>query len=148
MGFGTDKSKERESGWWAGRGLENTLSDAVCAGAAVFQDSIVRDTEAQKDVHGHVDNGRRLFSMSCATCHNVNTESSGPALRGILDRAPSKQWIYDFIRNSTRVIQSGDQYANNLFKEFDGERMPHFPGFTDQELDDILTYIEAETKEE
>src|SRR5690606_4395539 len=62
--------------------------------------------------------GKQLFDTNCKTCHRVDTRLIGPPLAGVYDRAPSIQWIKDFIHNSSAVIASGDEYAVNLFNEY------------------------------
>ena len=56
--------------------------------------------------------GQALFDTNCKTCHRVHQKLVGPALAGVYDRAPSIDWIKSFIKNSSAVIASGDEYAN------------------------------------
>src|SRR5690606_2337016 len=64
-----------------------------------------------------ISQGEQLFKANCQACHRVDRKFVGPALAGVYDRAPSIQWIIDFVHNSTAVIQSGDKYAKDLFAE-------------------------------
>ena len=62
--------------------------------------------------------GKQLFKDNCAACHNRNMKSVlvGPALGGVKERWKNNDAnIYDFIRNSEAVINSGNNYAKNLF---------------------------------
>lgn len=43
--------------------------------------------------------GKALFQANCAACHNPLKDATGPALQGISGRAPSKEWIYSWIKN-------------------------------------------------
>ena len=94
-----------------------------------------------------INTGANLFKAYCAACHGINRDLVGPALAGIEDRAPDKKWIYEFIKNPSSLIDSGDEYANKIFKEYNNTQMTAFPILTDNEIDDILEYIKAETNQ-
>ncbi len=87
--------------------------------------------------------GKSLFSANCKSCHNIHEKMVGPALANVYDRAPSIDWIKAFIKNPTRVIQSGDQYAVDLFEEY-GVYMTAF-ALEDEQIMDILAYVQDET---
>lgn len=87
--------------------------------------------------------GRQLFNGNCKVCHAINEVVVGPALAGVHERRPT-DWLHAFIRNSQRVIQSGDAYAVNLFNQYNKTQMPAF-NFSDEEINSILAYIKNET---
>ncbi|MDH5598037.1 MAG: c-type cytochrome, partial [Cyclobacteriaceae bacterium] len=87
--------------------------------------------------------GQQLFEANCKTCHRVHEKYVGPALQNVYNRAPSIDWIKTFIKNPTKVINSGDQYANDLYNEYK-TIMTGFP-FEDDQIVSILSYIKAET---
>ncbi|MCB0448739.1 MAG: c-type cytochrome [Confluentibacter sp.] len=95
--------------------------------------------------------GKSLFNANCAACHQLDKKMTGPALRNVeekivaegLDRA----WIYEWIRNSSGLIKSGDAYANKIYNEFGGAAMSPFPQLSNEDIDNILAYT-AEVKEE
>lgn len=89
--------------------------------------------------------GGQLFRMNCAACHNQRMEMdlSGPALYGVMNRVPSREWVYGFIRNSQEVIASGDPYAIQLYEEWNKTQMTAMPHLTDQDIEDLILYIEA-----
>lgn len=87
--------------------------------------------------------GRQLFTGNCTVCHALNEVVVGPALSAVHERRPVP-WLKDFIRNSQKVIQSGDAYAVNLYNEYNKTQMPAF-NFSDEELESILAYIKHET---
>jgi hypothetical protein len=49
-----------------------------------------------------------------------------------------------WIKNSQAVIQSGDEYAVNLYNEYNQTVMPSYP-FTDDEVMSVLAYIKQES---
>ena len=86
--------------------------------------------------------GKALFQSNCASCHNPVKDATGPALQGKSKQVPSKQWIYDWVHNSSKVIASGDKYANDLFNEWNRTPMTHFPNLSEKEIDAIIAYVD------
>ena len=91
-------------------------------------------------------NGESLFNANCKTCHRVHQKLVGPALANVYDRAPSIEWLKAFIRNSAAVIASGDEYANNIYNEYNKTQMTAFTGLKDDQIMSLLAYIKAETE--
>lgn len=90
--------------------------------------------------------GKQLFDTNCKTCHRVDSRLIGPPLAGVYDRAPSIQWIIDFVQNSSAVIASGDEYAVNLFNEYNKVQMTAFSSLKDQDVLNILGYVKTEAE--
>ena len=86
--------------------------------------------------------GDALFKGQCAQCHAVNEVVVGPALAGISQRRPVS-WLIPWIKNSSKVVASGDEYAVELYNKYGKQQMPSF-ALSDQEVKSILTYIDAE----
>lgn len=101
-----------------------------------------QESSSADDLGGDVENGKALFNANCASCHQVYKRSTGPALHGSLERAPSRQWLYDWIHNSTELIKSGDSYANEIYEEYNRTAMTHFPQLSEDDIDDIIAYTE------
>lgn len=89
--------------------------------------------------------GKQLFDANCRTCHRVDQRLIGPPLAGVWERAPSIEWIQNFVRNSSAVIASGDPYAVNLFNEYNKVLMTSFP-LKDEQIMNILGYVKAEAE--
>jgi predicted CXXCH cytochrome family protein len=87
--------------------------------------------------------GKALFQANCASCHSPLKESTGPALQGADKRVPSKEWLYNWVHNSSAVIASGDKYANDLYARYNKTAMTAFPNLTTQEIDAIITYVNS-----
>lgn len=89
--------------------------------------------------------GKQIFDSNCKACHRVHQKLVGPALAGVYDRVPSIDWIKSFVKNSSAVIASGDAYAVNLFNEYNKTTMTSFSSFKDQDIMNVLAYIQDET---
>lgn len=88
-------------------------------------------------------NGKELFENNCKACHRVKEKLVGPALAGVEERAPSIEWIKSWVRNSAKMIASGDKYALKIFEESNKAPMTPF-SFKDEEIMDILAYVNDE----
>ena len=92
---------------------------------------------------GDAEKGKLLYTNNCAQCHAVTEEVVvGPGLKGIQQRAPGKQWLYEWIRNSSAKIATGDPYAVQVYNKYQKIQMSSFPNLTDGDIDGILAYID------
>lgn len=90
--------------------------------------------------------GEALFNGNCKSCHRVKQKLVGPALAGIEGRAPSINWIINWVRNPAAVIASGDEYANKIYNEYNKSQMTAFTNYTDDQILDILAYVKFEAE--
>ena len=51
--------------------------------------------------------GKKLFNANCAACHKLNKKAVGPALKGVSAKY-DREWLYSWIKNSAKMIKSGD----------------------------------------
>ena len=86
--------------------------------------------------------GKQLFNGRCASCHMVNKELTGPALKGAETRWPDKEKLYAFIRNSEAVIKE-DKYARELWLKYNQTAMNPHPDLTDEQIKQIFGYINS-----
>ena len=84
--------------------------------------------------------GRNLFK-SCAPCHTIFKDMTGPALAGVESRWPDKRELFTFIRNPG-LVMSRNAYARKLKEKF-GTMTPAF-NLTDKQIQLILDYITYE----
>ena len=90
-------------------------------------------------------NGKALYNANCAACHKLDKPMTGPALRNVETRLAEEEgldrtWLNSWIRNSAALIKSGDAYANKIYNEYNQTAMSAYPGFSDQDISDILAY--------
>jgi mono/diheme cytochrome c family protein len=88
--------------------------------------------------------GKELFLSKCVFCHSPDMISSGTgsALGGITKRR-TKEWLRSYIRNSPQMLADKDQQAIEVYAKAGGIIMGGFPNLTDEEIDQILVYIEG-----
>lgn len=83
--------------------------------------------------------GKELFSENCNACHALSHHNF---LTGITERVPNRLLLRAFIRNSQKVIQSGEPYFVKMYESYNSTAMYSFPELTDKDIDDIIEYIE------
>ena len=88
--------------------------------------------------------GEKLYNANCTQCHAINEVVIGPALKGIEERR-ERPWLISWIKNSQKVIESGDEYAVALYEKYKKVAMPAYP-FTDAEIISVLEYIDVASK--
>jgi mono/diheme cytochrome c family protein len=88
--------------------------------------------------------GEELFTQNCKVCHSIETKLIGPALKNVYDRR-ELPWIYGFVKNSAKMIASGDEQAVQVFEENNKIAMTAFDFFADEEILSIMAYIKDQT---
>jgi mono/diheme cytochrome c family protein len=89
--------------------------------------------------------GETLFNQNCKVCHTIETKLIGPALKNVYDRR-ELPWIYSFVKNSTKFIDSGDEQAVAVFKENNNFPMTVFDFLSDEEILSIIAYVKDQTE--
>jgi cytochrome c551/c552 len=91
--------------------------------------------------------GKALFNQKCASCHAIDKQLVGPALRGVEDRwGGDKAMIHKWVNNSASVIKSGYPHAVDVYNQFNKVQMTAFPELKDADIDAILAYIATPPK--
>lgn len=107
---------------------------------------------AQEGGQVNLDEGKTLFRNYCATCHNKNMVDNltGPALGGVQERWADypREDLYKWIRQSQAMISEGHPKAVELWAEWKPTVMNNFLNLTDQEIENVLGYIDAVYKGE
>jgi cytochrome c551/c552 len=88
--------------------------------------------------------GATLFRMYCASCHNPHKDLTGPALIGSSARVPSKEWMYAWVKNPQALIDAKDAYALKIYEAWKPAVMTAFPNMTNEQIDAIMAYVEAQ----
>ena len=105
------------------------------------QDAAAPAAEASAPAAGAGDAaaGKALFNANCAACHKLDAKMTGPALRGVTERHDTK-WLHAWIKDSQKLIKSGDAAAVKVFEENNKSIMTAFPQLSDADIDNILAY--------
>ena len=88
--------------------------------------------------------GETIFNQYCVGCHNFRQDGIGPNLSGITTLVTS-DWIQHFIKDPKKMIDSKDKRAQELFKKYK-VAMPAFATFKDDEIQDIVTFLNTHQK--
>jgi mono/diheme cytochrome c family protein len=91
-----------------------------------------------------ISQGEGIYKANCTQCHAINEVVIGPALKNVHERLEIP-YLMRWIKNSQAVIQSGDEYAVNLYNQYNQTVMPSYP-FSDEEVMSVLAYIKAESE--
>lgn len=89
-----------------------------------------------------VEEGEKLFTTNCISCHQIDKKVIGPALRGVNDKY-SQEWLLKWIKNSAELIASGDPDAIAIYEEYNKSPMNSFTYLSDDDITNILAYIET-----
>lgn len=87
--------------------------------------------------------GEKLFKANCSSCHRVDKNLVGPALKGVEDRwGGDRDKIHEWVHNPTAMRAKGDPYVVQLTGKWVPKSgiMPA-QNVTDDQIDAILDYI-------
>ena len=116
-------------------------ADAEKTSEAKAEASEASSGDAAASMEGDPAKGKELFNSLCAACHKRYKRSTGPALNGVTDRH-EKQWLYQWIKNSSEMIAAGDPEAVAIYEEYNQTAMTAFPQLSNADIDNILAYVE------
>ena len=85
--------------------------------------------------------GAALFKANCASCHKIDVDFAGPALKGWKERVPGGDWIYKWVHNPSAMI-STDPFAKELFAKWKPTIMTAFGNLTNAEIDAIMKHVD------
>ena len=110
--------------------LEYTKGEPVVKAAAVSQ-----------EVDPGVDLGKKLFKAQCAACHKLEGKLIGPELLKITDKR-EREWLVSWIKDNNALVASGDKLAKEV-AESNPAAMTPFPNLSDEDIENILKYLEV-----
>lgn len=89
--------------------------------------------------------GEKLFTANCTSCHAINEKVVGPALKGAHTKH-AEEWMIKWIKNSQKLVKSGDADAVKLYKENNESVMTAFENLSDNQVKSIIAYIKTESE--
>ncbi|AWU43948.1 cytochrome C [Blattabacterium sp. (Cryptocercus kyebangensis)] len=95
-----------------------------------------------KNIEGNFKKGKELFKQNCTSCHSLDLEKKmiGPALYGVTEKR-NREWLHKWIIDNKSLRNSGDKEAISIYKEYGNVEMNSFPKLSEQQIDDILSFI-------
>lgn len=92
--------------------------------------------------------GESIFKANCVSCHKMDAKVIGPPLANVVE-AQGAEWTKKWIYNNEELRASGDAHALAIYEEYNKQVMPAYSFLTDQELDNLVGYLENwQTKQE
>ncbi len=88
--------------------------------------------------------GEKLFKGYCASCHQIDKDMTGPALRGSVERWSGKEeLLYEWVRNPAAVKAGGDPYVRQMLAEWEPRSglMTGQP-LSDEEITAIFDFVD------
>ncbi|WP_304065530.1 cytochrome c3 family protein [Pedobacter glucosidilyticus] len=95
-------------------------------------------------VNGDPVAGEALYKANCTSCHAINKRVLGPALAGINQKYNDEAYLIKWIKNAPAMVASGDERAVKIYEEYNKAAMTPFPQFSDDDVRNILAYIQVE----
>lgn len=92
------------------------------------------------------DKGKEIFTTNCSGCHNMEKRVLGPALENTIE-LQGREWISKWISNNSKLRESGDAHANDVYNEYSQQVMPNFDYLKPEELSALLDYMEGYKKD-
>jgi cytochrome c oxidase subunit II len=89
--------------------------------------------------------GEKLFTANCTACHAINEKVVGPALKGTHTKH-KEDWFIKWVKNSQKLIKSGDAMAVQLSKDNNEAIMTSFENLSDNQIKSIIAYIKTESE--
>ncbi len=88
--------------------------------------------------------GEKLFKANCASCHKVDQNLTGPALKGVRERwAGKEELLYLWIKNPNAAIATGDSYVKTLVATWQPKAgIMAAQAVNDADITAILDYID------
>ncbi|MBT2557675.1 cytochrome c [Hymenobacter sp. ISL-91] len=120
-------------------------NQSACAGPYIpEQNNLAPQPQLTAAETLNIASGDALFKGNCAQCHAINEVVVGPALAGVRKRRPEK-WLHAWVKNSSKLIASGDEYALKIYEQYDKQQMPSY-NLSNEEISQILDYVESEER--
>jgi len=89
-----------------------------------------------------VERGKKIFKANCTACHKLDKKLIGPALFKIGEKR-SMEWLKLWIKDNNALRASGDADAKAIFEEFNGMPMTPFPQLSNQDIEDVVKYLDV-----
>jgi hypothetical protein len=98
-----------------------------------------------------ISEGKSLFKINCASCHNPVVDGTGPPLAGVSERwkaagkyrgKDGEQWLRLWIHNWHEPVDAGYPYARTMANSRASE-MNIFSDLSEEKINKILLYLNS-----
>lgn len=121
--------------------IMNNMANPAAQAQAAPADGAAAAAPAAKQLSEAATKGQDLFKNNCSQCHAVNADVVvGPGLQGI-DTRRDEAWIIKWVKNSQKVVASGDKYAVELYEKYNKTPMTAFDNFSDDDVKAIIAFV-------
>ncbi len=123
--------------------LENSTPDLriIETELAALRPAVLAALKAAKD-NPSPSQGKSWFEQHCAACHARDRVLIGPALGKVLTKYEGQEeWVFAWIRSAPRLILEREPRALAIY-EANQSLQPPFPSLTDEQIAQILVYLE------
>lgn len=93
----------------------------------------------------YAQDGKKLFETNCSACHKIEGNSTGPALKGAVQRwqdNATETDIYEWVKNWENAVATGDAYAAEMANSRP-DKMSKFGFLSNEDIDAIFAYVES-----
>lgn len=119
------------------------LSFFISNSVFAVQNNLTKPVNGEEVTEARIEEGSNLFKSNCASCHALDAKVVGPALGNVVSKYDEDYaWIVSWIKNNTKLIQSGDERANAIYEEFGKQAMNTFEHLSDAQITSIIMWIE------
>ncbi|HZJ67925.1 MAG TPA: respiratory nitrate reductase subunit gamma [Kofleriaceae bacterium] len=109
--------------------------------AAIVAVAFVGAGLSARTAHADAAEAKKIFNTRCTACHTFGKGVKvGPDLKGVTERR-QRAWLLKFVRTSSKVIESGDPIATELFTQFKQQRMPDWIDLSEEQVNSILDWL-------
>ena len=133
----------------------NTPSPMWCGNAPVAVDSTVAQRWAYHDplrlvplkarygADVDVRRGERVFKNHCAACHKPDKDLTGPALKPVIQHAPTPTSVRTFLTAQDSLLRKKDPYTTALNTQWGSSPYRHeHAGLSAAEVNDLMAWLE------
>ena len=81
------------------------------------------------------------FKQNCAVCHLFEKNTTGPKLKDVLKRVPSKAWLTAFIQKQDSLIKINDTTTLRIMKWLNLDFNHNYSDLNTKQLTEIIDFI-------
>lgn len=86
--------------------------------------------------------GSAIFKAKCATCHSLDRDGTGPALKNVKNRLPrNSNYLELFVRNEDSLIKANDPYALKISKSRVPDYRHNYSKISKEDWEELENYL-------